>query len=88
MQSWPAFADGGVPASLDAIFVDFYDEHNTDGAAEVAKKRDFYAKQIFPRLHAHSQALFVPGIFASSPAHCAASNMYRVLSRARRSRSC
>ena len=65
---------GGVPAGLDAISVDFYDEHNTDGAAEVAKNRDFYHKTIYPKLHPHQQALFVPGVFGCDPLHCAAKN--------------
>ena len=29
-----------------AISVDFYDEHNTDGAAEVAKNKKFYNEVI------------------------------------------
>ena len=63
MASWPALAadgSGGVPAGLDAISVDFYDEHNTDGKAEVDKNKEFYHKTIYPRLHDHQQALFVP----------------------------
>ena len=78
MHSWPkldADGSGGVPAGLDAISVDFCDEHNTDGAAEVAKNKDFYTKEIYPRLRPHQQALFVPGVFASSPSHCIASNV-------------
>ena len=60
MASWPALAadgSGGVPAGLDAISVDFYDEHNTDGKAEVDKNKEFYHKTIYPRLHDHQQAL-------------------------------
>lgn len=73
MQSWPKLKEdgsGGVPAALDAISVDFYDEKNTNGAAEVKKNKEFYHEQIFPRLHPHQQVLFVPGIFASSPDGC------------------
>ena len=68
MRSWPklgADGSGGVPAGLDAISVDFYDEHNTDGAEEVKKNKDFYTKEIYPRLHPHQQALFVPVRMAS-----------------------
>ena len=77
MAKWPkldAAGNGGVPPGLDAVSVDFYDEENTDGAAEVAKNKKFYHEEIFPRLRPHQQALFVPGIFASSPSHCAAEN--------------
>ena len=59
----------------DAVSQDFYDEKNTDGAAEVAKNRQFYEQEIFPRLRAHQKALFVPGVFASSPSHCAKYNV-------------
>lgn len=65
MSKWPA-----VPASLDYISVDFYDEHNTDGAAEVEKNRKYYTETIYSKLHPHQGVLFVPGIFASDPAHC------------------
>ena len=54
---------------------DFYDEKNTDGAAEVAKNRKFYEEEIFPRLRPRQKALFVPGVFASSPSHCASENV-------------
>ena len=74
MASWPSIGvngTGGVPFGLDAISVDFYDEKNTNGTAEVDKNKKFYREVIFPRLHPHQQALFVPGIFASDPTHCA-----------------
>lgn len=72
MSQWPPLRDGqgGVPPALDAISVDFYDEENKDGAAEVAKNKKFYHEVIFPRLRGHQQALFVPGVFASSPEGC------------------
>lgn len=67
----------GLPATYDLIvrvasvyIVD--DEHNTDGMAEVTKNKDFYHKTIYPKLHAHQQALFVPGVFGCDPVHCAA----------------
>lgn len=65
MEHWPKLDGdkGGVPAGLDAISVDFYDEHNTDGQAEVDKNKDFYHKVVFPKLRPHQQALFVPGVF-------------------------
>lgn len=53
MAKWPkldASGNGGVPPGLDAVSVDFYDEHNTDGAAEVEKNKKFYNEEIFPRL--------------------------------------
>jgi len=70
MGAWP-----DVPAALDFISIDFYDEHNTDGAHEVALNRKYYSEVIFPKLHAHQQVLFVPGIFASDPLHCAKGNV-------------
>jgi hypothetical protein len=75
MQSWPPidrWGNGGVPLGLDAISVDFYDEENRNGAEEVSKNRHFYEEVIFPRLRPWQKALFVPGIFASSPVNCKA----------------
>ena len=62
-------------ASMRCWTQDFYDEKNTDGAAEVAKNRKFYEEEIFPRLRPRQKALFVPGVFASSPSHCASENV-------------
>jgi len=72
MAKWPVIPAGGsgvggVPASLDAISVDFYNAGNTNGTDEVEKNKAFYTSVIFPRLHPHQQALFVPGIYASNP---------------------
>lgn len=70
LSGWPM-----VPKSLDYISVDFYDEHNTNGSAEVEKNRAYYHETIYPRLHPHQGVMFVPGIFASDPAHCKEGNV-------------
>ena len=70
MQQWPA-----VPASLDYISIDFYDEHNTNGSAEVTKDRQFYERIMYPKMAPHQGVLLVPGVFASDPAHCRAGNV-------------
>ena len=41
----------------------------------MAKNRKFYEEEIFPRLRPRQKALFVPGVFASSPSHCASENV-------------
>ena len=33
-----------------------------------------YHRHVYPKLHPHQQVLFVPGVFASDPVHCAARN--------------
>eukprot|EP00658_Telonema_sp_P-2_P065628 TRINITY_DN54829_c0_g2_i2.p1 TRINITY_DN54829_c0_g2~~TRINITY_DN54829_c0_g2_i2.p1 ORF type:complete len:287 (+),score=76.83 TRINITY_DN54829_c0_g2_i2:65-925(+) len=70
MKDWPA-----VPFALDYVSIDFYDGHNTDGAREVAQNKQFYTEVIYPKLAPHQGVLFVPGIFASDPAHCARGNV-------------
>merc|ERR1712217_164319 len=81
MQSWPDISckgsrcTGGVPAGLDAISIDLYDEHNTDGPMEVESVKVFLHRHMYPKLHPHQQALLVPGIFASDPLHCIAHNV-------------
>eukprot|EP00039_Didymoeca_costata_P017189 m.316582 g.316582 ORF g.316582 m.316582 type:complete len:292 (-) comp16504_c0_seq12:223-1098(-) len=70
MEKWPS-----VPSSLDYISIDFYDEKNTNGSAEVAKNKDFYNNVIFPKLQPHQGVLLVPGIFASDPVHCEANGV-------------
>ena len=34
----------------------------------------FYHRHMYPKMHPHQRALFVPGVFADDPAHCAAKN--------------
>merc|ERR1712194_882733 len=48
---------------------------NTDGAREVMSNKVFLHRHMYPRLHPHQQALLVPGVFASDPLHCIASNV-------------
>jgi hypothetical protein len=82
VQGWPSLncsngggeCTGGVPAGLDAISIDLYDRHNTDGHAEVFSVKVFYHHHMYPRLHPHQRVLFVPGVFALDPVHCAAKN--------------
>jgi hypothetical protein len=80
VQSWPNIecnggrCTGGVPAGLDAISVDLYDQHNTDGHKEVLSMKVMYHRHVYPRLHPHQRVLFVPGVFASDPVHCTARN--------------
>lgn len=70
MQTWSE-----IPEALNYVSIDFYDEHNTNGSAEVAKNKQFYNEYIFPKLKPHQGVLLVPGIFASDPVHCKASNV-------------
>ena len=39
------------------------------------QNRQYYTDVIFPKLAPHQGVLFVPGIFASDPLHCAAGNV-------------
>eukprot|EP00947_MAST-08B_sp_MAST-8B-sp1_P001129 g1129.t1 len=69
IQQWPE-----IPAALNFISLDYYDEHNTNGTAEVDKDRAFYEKFVYPKLKPHQGVMLVPGIFASDPVHCKAGN--------------
>ena len=59
-----------VPAGLDWLSIDAYNEGNRDGAAEVALVRRRAEKVIFPLMHVHQSLVLVPGVFANSPAGC------------------
>jgi hypothetical protein len=86
VQSWPELScrnnsrtgtqrcTGGVPAGLDAISIDLYDRHNTDGAREVESIKVFYHRHMYPKMYPHQRALFVPGVFALDPVRCKAAN--------------
>ena len=50
------------------------DQHNTEGHREVLSMKVMYHRHVYPKLHPHQQVLFVPGVFASDPVHCAARN--------------
>ena len=64
-----------IPEDLDLISVDFYDEHNTNGTAEVEQNRKYLLEKLYPKLHPHQGVIFVPGIFASDPVHCREGNV-------------
>ena len=64
-----------IPQDLDLISVDFYDEHNTNGTAEVEKNKKYLLEKLYPKLHPHQVVILVPGIFASDPAHCKKGNV-------------
>ena len=68
--AWPT-----VPAALDWLSIDAYNEGNRDGAAEVALVRRRAEKVIFPRMHAGQSLVLVPGVFANSPAGCRRSGL-------------
>ena len=57
IHGWPK-----IPASLDYISCDIYNV--TNGTAEAETIIQFYDRLLLPRLHAHQQALLVPGTFA------------------------
>ena len=71
----PEWAWPSVPAALDWIGVDAYDEGNLFARgplSEVAIARRRYDGTVFPRLRAHQRVVLVPGVFANSPAGCRA----------------
>lgn len=79
MEQWPPIdpstGTGGIPVSLSAISVDFYDNNNTDGAAEVAKNKRFYSNVLFPKVRVKVPPGPPPWPLACvwagrSPAHC------------------
>ena len=64
-----------IPHDLDLISVDFYDQHNTNGTAEVEQNRKYLLQKLYPKLHPHQGVILVPGIFASDPVHCREGNV-------------
>ena len=85
INTWPALTsdgEGGIPPGLDAISADVYDMNtpperppNSNGTANAYKNIKFFENEVFPRLRPNQMALLAPGVFASSPAHCRASNI-------------
>ena len=70
-----AWAWQRVPASLDWLSVDAYNEGNRDGAAEVALVRRRAERTIFPRMAPHQSLVVVPGVFANTPEGCSKSGL-------------
>ena len=64
-----------VPAALDWLSIDAYNEGNRDGRSEVAVVRRRAEKVLFPRMHAHQSLVLVPGVFANSPTGCQKSGL-------------
>ena len=68
-------AAGGVPANLSLISIDMYDGENRNGTQEVVDVKSYLTTTLFPLLAARTKVMLVPGIFASDPVHCEASNV-------------
>ena len=51
----------GIPSSLSYYSVDIYDK----GANEVIRVREYYEKNIFPKLQNNTKVFVVPGIFGN-----------------------
>jgi hypothetical protein len=54
-----------LPSSIDILSVDLYAGFlpGTDGADEVAMVKSYYEEHVFPRMHAHTRTMVVPGFF-------------------------
>jgi hypothetical protein len=57
---------GAIPREIDVLSVDRYSGFGNDtlpGSAEVTDISNFFASEVFPRMHTHQVAMAVPGLF-------------------------
>lgn len=57
-----------IPDAFDIISVDVYDGYSpgSNASAEVARAKEFYSTELFPKLASHQATFLVPGTFACS----------------------